>query len=248
MLVNIAQLRRSPADPVPRAARKARAPALAAPEPSPPSPEAAPADLNADVLILREEVRKLREQLAISRASHELEKSRLGLSFVDTFEQPESREFAELWEKIEAFIEIRRTEGVDPEGRPVTFQKQVLTPENRKGVIRVLADYAALDGAARSAFQGMAEVAIDRYRRITEEHTRDLHEVQKAGQNDEFFEDGQVRMRACQDRTAQRYNRWGKEHVQPLCDLLDRRDGVRPALLRRNLSEILSQLSFADER
>lgn len=243
VLVNVALLRRSPADPAPRAA----APARATPEPAP-SLEGRPADLDADVLILREEVRKLREQLAISRASHELEKSRLAPTLAEKLEEPESLHFAQVRETIEALVEARIAEGVDQEGRLVKYEKPVLTPENLREAVRILADYGALEGASRSAFQRMTGVAIDQYRLITEEAARDLDEVQKAGQIDESFENRSARMQAYQDRATQRSNRWEAEHLQPLRELLDRRDGVRPALLSRNLSEILSRLSFADER
>ena len=233
--LNVVLLRREPTAAV---LRPAPAPTATAPAP----------DVDADKVLLREEVRVLRNQLTVAKAKRELDRNVLGFQPNEPGDTPETREFQTLLELVQSCIEAREVEARDEQGRLVKVWKQVLTPGNRDRALRAVEDYVGLDGAARLSFHDGAASAIDTYRRHTETYIREILAATKAGQNDEFFEDTARRQQAVVDRHGRDLDGWMSTQVQPLRDLLDRRDGIRPSILSDQLYSILTQLGSADER
>jgi hypothetical protein len=236
ILLNIALLRREPR--------------AAAPPPAPapverPSPAAV--EVDADQILLREEVRLLRNQLAVAKTRLELERNAPGFSVIQS-EQPETRDFEDLLELVQSFIEFREAESRDEQGRLARIPKAVLTPGQRDGALRAVEDYLGLDGAARLTFHEGATSAIDAYRRIVEAYNGEILAAAKAGENDEFFEDDARRRSAVMERMNRRSEEWARDHVKPVRDFLDRRDGIRPSLLSHHLSNLLAQLGNTEER
>ena len=236
ILLNIALLRREP-----QAAAPPPAPAPIE-RPSPPAVE-----VDADKILLREEVRVLRNQLTVAKTRLELERNAPGFSNRES-EQPETRDFEELLELVQSFIEFRQVERRDEQGRLVRIHTSVLTPEKRDGALRAVEDYLGLDGAARLSFHEGAISAVDAYRRIVGAYHREMLAAAKAGENDEFFEDDGRRKQGVMERMNQRSEGWTRDHVTPLRGFLDRRDGIRPSILSHNLSSLLAQLGNTEER
>lgn len=237
LLINVALLRRTPVPLTPSPRPPAAAAAL---------PQVAEAET--DVLFLREEVRKLREQLAVAHARREIERNRPDLSTGSDPEQQDARDFRELEELIASFIEERTVEARDDQGHAVLVQKAVLTPDHRQEVLRLLAEYAGLQGPSRASFEEQAQSALAAYGLAMDTTQRELFAAKKAGDNDEFFEDANVRAQAIYDRQAQRQETWMKSRIKPLQTLLERHDGVRPSLLSANVARLLMQLGAIDER
>ena len=241
VMLNVTLLRREPP--------AASPPGLRAPAPVvPPATAGRTADAETDAIFLREEVRKLREQLAIGRARRALERTVLHPGGDDTGDQPEAREFLEFSERVTSLVEMRESRGRDEQGRTVIHMRQVLTPDRRREAFRLLEEYAALDGTARTSFGDQLQTAVAAYYRIQEAFERDIAAARKAGDNDEFFEDAGARNQKIYDRMSRESQEWIRDHVQPLRTLLDRRDGIRPALLSHSLAQILMRLGTADER
>src|SRR5688500_18727182 len=224
VLINLALLRRDPpaaSAPVPRSpSPQAPAATAAPPRSSSPAPAGRNADAETDVLFLREEVRKLREQLTLAQARHSLQKNLFGPDADDPAEQPEAREFRRLLELVTSFIEMRMTEVRDEQGRTVIVGKRVLTPDRRQEAFRALEEFLALEGDARSSFRDQAQSAVAAYYRIADTYEREMAAAKKAGDNDDFFEDAGVRNQKITDRFTRRHEEWVRHHVQPLRDLL----------------------------
>lgn len=240
VLLNIVLLRREASTPAP-------SPAPAPVERSSSAAVAAVED-DDDKILLREEVRLLRNQLAVAKVHRELERNSLRFSTDDAAEQPETRDFQGLLELVQSFIETREAEARDEQGRLVKVAKPVLTPQNRDAALRAIGDYLGLEESARPSFHEWAQSAIDAYRRDMESYAREVFAAAKAGENDEFFEEDARRKQDVTDRMNRRHEEWRRDHVKPIQDFLDRRDGVRPSLLSHNLPNLLSELGSPDER
>jgi len=243
VLMNVMLWRRAPQpvpEPVARPAAAASASAAA------PVVEASP-----EVAQLREENRKLKDQLTAAKVSLDLKKSGPQGGNAPGPEQPEAREYEVLFAALHALIENRKVQGVDPDGNPVTFEKQVLTPQNREAAIRVLAEYAAPDDATRRWFSDRAEAAIQQYWRTREEEDRDSATVGvtlQGLQTQERAEEIAALQEKLAERSRERFARWEHDHLDPMRKTLDTREGVRPALMSRHLGDLLWQLITPDER
>jgi hypothetical protein len=228
-----------------------REPPTAPPRPAPgpvERPVAATVEVDADKILLREEVRILREKLAVAKTKLELKRDVFGLPVDTSGDQPETRDFQQLMNRLQDFFESREVEGREESGRLVKVIKAVLPPSNRDAALREIEDYLGLGASERLSFHAMAESALGAYHRIAEEYTQELFAAAKAGENDEFFEDNARRRQEVADRMARRQDDWMRDHVQPLRKFLERRDGIRPSLLSDHLSSALMQLGTPDER
>lgn len=243
VLLNLALLRRGPAAvPEPR-------PAGASPQPPTALPPATPSvEINADVVLLQEQVRRLREQLTVARAKNGLQRNNPTASSEADAEEPDAREFQQLHELLESHIEFRMVDGRDETGNLVKVQKPVLTPEHRQRALDLIADYLGLENAARRSFQELARSAMDAYHRILDAYYLENRAAEKASENDEFYEDGVRRKQTVWQTLNRRHEEWKSGHLQGLREFLGRRDGVRPALLSDALAGLLTQLGGADER
>ena len=243
VLINVLLWRREP-QPSPPPVARAAAPAIDAP------PE--PVDASPEVALLRGEIRKLKDQLAAAKASGEIQKKAIDLpGAAAPSENPDAREYNGLFDLVRAFIETRKAQGRNEDGDLITFEKEVLTPENRAGALRVLAEYLAPDDATRRWFCDRAEAAILQYHRAKEEDDRESAELSATVRRlneEQRFEDIAALNGKFADRSKERFDRWDRDCVQSMQKVLDGRDGVRPALLSRHLGGLLWQLITPDER
>lgn len=246
VLLNLALLRRTPPAPPPTVVRTVVSePASAPPVPA---PAAAPVPHEPDAASLREENRKLREQLTVLRATQELSDSGFTSEALD---QPDARDFKQMWELLESFIETRKVQARDGDGNPIQVDQRCLSAANRERAIHHLAEFLNLDGPSRAAFRGRMTDAIAHFRHVYDADMRDYVETMEATlrlQGEEKYEEAQAIGRGSEKRSRERQQRWEREHLQPLRQLLVNREGVRPSLLGRYLGEILRQLSEPEER
>jgi hypothetical protein len=226
-----------------------------APQPSPPSvaPAAAPAiSAPPEPIDASPELRKLKDQLAVAKASGEIQRKAIDLpGAAAPSENPDAREYDGLFDLVRAFIETRKAKGLNEDGDLITFQKEVLTPENRAGALRVLAEYLAPDDATRRWFCDRAEAAILQYHRAKEEDDRESAELNASLQRlneEQRFEDIAALNGKFADRSKERFDQWDRDYIRSMQKVLDGRDGVRPALLSRHLGGLLWQLITPDER
>lgn len=240
-ILNVALWRREPV-PMPVPATRIAAPTM------PASAAARTGDADVEVLLLREQVRRLRDQLTVARARVELDPHhRLPLGS-EAFDDPDVREFQRLVELVRSFIEFRETQGRTPDGRPARIHKQVLTPENLNAALGVMEQFLGLDTAARRAFEERVTSAVAAYRRDLDAYNLEIAAADKAAEHDEFFEDNSRRKHAVGQRLNQRHEQWMRDHVQPIRDFLGRRDGVRAGLLSDQLAGILTEFGATAER
>jgi hypothetical protein len=237
VLLNVALLRREPS---------AAAPSPATAPVRLPSPATVVDD--ADQILLREEIRILRNRLSVAKVRLELHGNGVGFPTNDGGELTETRDFNALLELVGSFIEAREAEVRDEQGRLVRQFKQVLPPQNQDAALRAVEDYLGLDGSERLSFHESAQSAVGAYHRLLEMFNREHLAALKAGENDEFFEDGARRQQEVMDRMSRRQEEWMSVQVRPIRDFLDRRDGVRSALLSDNLPTLLFLLGTPDER
>jgi len=238
VLINIVLLRRGPAaTPTPT-----HSPA------TPASPALRPKEIPTDTLLLQEENRVLRNQRTVAEARAEIDRNPLGLRIARDLAHPDAREMEQLTKTVVGFIENRQVGARDRQGRLVMVHQRVLTPERRHGALGAIEDYLGLEDASRRSFRDGAQAAVDAYHRISEANELERLAAENAVEHDEYFEDAARRNQGVWDRMSQRHEQWNRDHVQPLRDFLDRRDGVRPALLRPYLADLLMRLGGADER
>jgi hypothetical protein len=207
-----------------------------------------PVEDDADKILLREEVRILRNKLAVARTRLELNENVLGFPAGETGDDPETRAYTALHEQLATFIEEREVDTRDEQGRPVRATRQVLTPQNRSAALRAIEAYLGLDGSGLLTFHDQAEAALGEYHRILDAFNREHAAAAKAGENDEFFEDSARRRQEVLDRMSRKQEEWTSVHVRPIQDFLERRDGVRSSILSHNLPGLLFLLGSPDER
>jgi hypothetical protein len=247
-VLNVSLLRREPPVAPPPVLRTIPALETAASlQPTPPPIVAAPM---AEETRLRDELKALKIQIAVAKACLELDRKTV-LGPPTPPEQPDARDFHHLEELLDSFLEQVSVNAVTETGEALTIQKPVLTPHNREQALGILEDYVALDPGLRLAFRRGMTAAVEQYRRIQDQRSEEwfaaTHEIERL-RKQERHEEAKAAEDRLSQRDGQRQEAWARDHVGPLCSVLDAQDGIRPALLSRKLSDLLIKLASPDEQ